>query len=78
MKVLLWIVITVVCLLDGFAMGRQHRPPAVYTNTVTYVDTQRVAYPVPRDSMVIRYITVTLPASFRHSIVCICTPARRS
>lgn len=62
MKALLWIVAAVVCLLAGFVMGRQHRPPAVYTDTVTYVDTQRVAYPVPRDSTVIRYITVTLPA----------------
>lgn len=62
MKALLWIVVAAVCLLAGFVMGRQHRPPAVYADTVTYVDTQRVAYPVPRDSTVIRYLTVTLPA----------------
>lgn len=62
MKALLWIVAAVALLLAGFVAGRQHRPPAVYTDTVTYTDTQRVAYPVPRDSTVIRYVTVTLPA----------------
>ena len=36
---------------------------SVYTDTLTVIDTMRVEYPVPRDSLVIRYVTKVLPVA---------------
>ena len=34
---------------------------AVFADTITYYDTVRVEIPVPKDSLIIRYVTETLP-----------------
>lgn len=58
----------VICLGLGFCLGwlvsgccRVGGGDVAYTDTVTVVDTIPYYYPVPRDSNIVRYVTVKLP-----------------
>ena len=43
--------------------GCELKGNSVYTDTLTVIDTMCIEYPVPRDSLVIRYVTKVLPVA---------------
>lgn len=62
-KILAYTLIGVLLCLNVYQChrGRTSLPIGVYTDTLTVVDTIPYYKPVPRDSVVIRYVTQTLP-----------------
>ena len=66
-KILRWTLVTMLCcfLLFGgkihIQLGRQSE--GTERDSTTYVDTIPFYYPVPKDSIVIRYVTARLPVS---------------
>lgn len=64
-KILAYTLIGVLLCLNVYQChrGRTTLPHGVYTDTLTVYDTIPVIKPIPRDSVVIRYITEKLPKS---------------
>lgn len=64
MKNILWVLLCVLALLLGYSWG-QHSSPAISATTQQYVDTvyDTIPYyqPVPKDSTILRYKTITVP-----------------
>lgn len=48
---------------DRSRYGKDETGGLVYSDTIEYVDSIPFYYPVPRDSVVIRYVTETLPVA---------------
>lgn len=62
MKRLPWILVALLVLAVLFLWSRQHEPSTLPgPDTTDYVDTIPFYYPVPKDSVIIRYETVKLP-----------------
>ena len=63
-KVIAYVVVGVLLCTNIYQCSRSRAtsPLGVYTDTLTFVDTIPFYKPVPRDSVVIRYVTEVLPA----------------
>ena len=63
-KIIAYVVVGVLLCTNIYqcSRGRATSPLGVYTDTLTFVDTIPFYKPVPRDSVVIRYVTEVLPA----------------
>lgn len=62
MKVLPWILVTLLVLAVLFLWSHQQEQPALpHPDTTEYIETIPFYYPVPRDSVIKRYETVKLP-----------------
>lgn len=62
MKILPWILVTLLVLAVLFLWNHQQEQPALpHPDTIEYVETIPFYYPVPRDSVIKRYETVKLP-----------------
>lgn len=63
-KIIAYVVVGVLLCTNIYqcSRGRATSPLGVYADTLTFVDTIPFYKPVPRDSVVIRYVTEVLPA----------------
>lgn len=62
MKILPWLLVAFLAIAVLFLWNRQHEPSSVYVpDTLEYTETIPYYYPVPKDTMIIRYKTVKLP-----------------